>query len=91
MTTAFANELGAVVEFRDNLTDELLWTALLLHIPRIDDVVNYGLIGGGLTTYEVKRVSWEFREPIPLVEDPPIELAVEHCSYLPIVYVVLGT
>jgi len=91
MATAYANALGVAVEFRDNLTEDLLWTALLLHIPRIDDVVNYGLMGGGLTTYEVKRVAWEFREPIPFVEDPPIELAVEHCSHLPIVYVVLGT
>ena len=45
MATAYANALGVAVEFRDNLTDELLWTALLLHIPRIDDVVSYGLMG----------------------------------------------
>ena len=89
MATTYANELGAMVEFRDNSTEDLLWTTLLFHIPRIDDVVKYGLMGDGLTTYEVKRVTWEFRKPIPLVEDPPIELAVVHCSQLPTVYVEL--
>ncbi len=89
MTTAYANELGAIVEFRDDSTEDLLWTALLFHIPRIDDVVKYSLIDGSLTAYEVKRVAWEFREPIPLIEDPPVELAVVHCSQLPTVYVEL--
>ena len=91
MTTRFPNEQGAFVEFRLTVTDELLWTSVMLFIPQADDVLQYGLSGDSLTTYSVLSVRYEFREPIPEVGDPPITLDVTHCSHMAIAVVKVGT
>lgn len=71
MATAFPNDLGVTVEFRLTVTDALLWSSVMLFIPRVDDVVEYGLNSGGLTSFVVLSVKYEFREAVPIIEDPP--------------------
>ncbi len=91
MATAFPNDRGVTVEFRLTITDALLWSSVMLFVPRVDDVVEYGLNSGGLTSYEVMSVRYEFREAVPLIEDPPPDPPeVVHCSHVVIITVKIG-
>lgn len=71
---------GVMVEFRDEDTDELLWTAPMNSVPQEDDAVSYAVIGGSPTEYKVEGVTYQFRAASPLVG----ENAVAHCQHTPV-------
>lgn len=78
---------GVMVEFREEGTNDLLWKAIMQHLPRMDESTFYGNVGGALTEYKVEGVSYTFRKPVPSgTPDPPGE-ATPNCQYTPIITV----
>ena len=54
---------GPLAEFRDFASNDLLWEACMVVLPRKDDMVGYGVgAEGAPTLYEVIAVTWEFRK-----------------------------
>ena len=54
-------DLGYIVTFRDEETDELLWKSPMVMNPREGEVVTHFDAAGEPTSYKVERVSWAFR------------------------------
>lgn len=80
---------GVLVEFRDNVSDALLWEAVMNSVPQKDDVVGWSLTGGVPVMYEVQRVRFVFRQPTsqPGGQGGPSTPSSTVCQHTPTVYV----
>jgi len=70
------------VEFRDNVTKDLLWRALMPCVPEENDKLFYGVDGQATTEYELKSKEFTFAKPATVGETP-----ITDCQYITIVYV----